>query len=425
MYEVYIIKWVCIEEVCSFVVGGKDVEMLKKMKLDRMEFLFLLLLLFTCLQNIAIFDMGGFELKLYHAYSLIFLWLFIKERKILLPKIYLVIFIFYLIMMSVIAYFFYGFNSLILNYIYGFYILVIICTFGRDISSECWIKIVRIVVWIMLVLIYGNLFLSMETIISFMKAPWGHPGIDTFFGGGVNVEATWIGMMCVVFLKDKKKYIFLILSTIISILYASRAGLITNVMLFLIYYFKGDFKMSWEKMKKIIGVLLLSLAIIFTAYQMGFLDNVYVVRRFINMWTDRGTTTRIAMWELAISAGLDNIWGYGLGNATLGIELHSGIEQSANNTHNLFLQYLLDGGIIALVGYIAMLIILLKEICKNSLTNPFLAFMAMYVVLGVIQFRGGDSIMFFFLGVYLLLNEDTPMEIIDLNKYFSKVKKVK
>ncbi len=372
-----------------------------KPKFNKLELMLFILLLLCCFQNISIININEtFSLKLFHCFSLLFLPYLIKKKTISIPSIFITLFIIYMIVISILMIPFYGFNSLLFNYIFSFYILVIICTLGKDIQKEKWMEIIKKVAWIMIISVCIKLFVYYDEILYFLSNPYGHPAIPTFFGGGVNLEITWLGLLGFSFYNDKKAYIYSTLILIISAIYASRIGIILVLFLFLFITFQNGFKLNKKQIKRITLALIFSIFVFYFVYNSGVLD--YVLNRFSQTGLDPGSTGRLSMWKYVTKAFDKNPIGYGLGNSINAIELISGYKFKEGNVHNLFFQMLLDGGIIGLIYYVILLLFLFKDGIKNFLHNPFLAFLIVYFILSVTQFRGGDVIMFYVLGVYIV-----------------------
>ena len=368
---------------------------------DMIKFLFFILLLITCFQNISIITfVDRFSFKMSHLCSMIFLPLLIKKNKIKLPPILLTIFLVYVIGLSFFMIPKYGFNSLLLNYIFSLYYLIIITSPGDKISLNEWKSIIKKVAWIVVIATLIKLALNINILIQFFSNPYGHPMIDTFFGGGVNLEATWIGLLGFFFSNDRKGYLYSIFSLVVSILYASRVGIIvSSILLIYLIFQRNENKLNKKNIIKIFYMLIFVIFGIFIIYKLGYLD--YMLSRFLNAGKDTGSTMRLTMWGYALKAFFNNPIGYGLGNCINALENVAYVIFTDKNMHNLFLQMLVDTGIIGFLLYLFVIFFFVKNEYKNFFKNSFVAFIFTYLLLSFIQFRGGDAIFYFMVAIYI------------------------
>ena len=368
--------------------------------------MFLILLLTMCLQNIKVVSFGTFSLKLYHVVSLLFLPMLVKRKNIIIPNKAIVFFFVYIMTVSVINIPINGFSSLILNYIFGFYIMIIIFTLGADIKVEDWLEIIRKVATIMICLVFLRFLKHIDYLTLFLKnvSLNGHPDtIGTYFGGGANLEATWIALLGFGFFKNKKQYIYFICSLLVSIIYVSRVGIVLNVILLgwisLQSFEKKDFK---KLISKILIIMIFTFIALLIFYKMGLLD--YILTRLLSIGdsADKGTSGRFGMWKYVGLAAINNPFGYGIGNAIDAVANQGGRTVGVANVHNIYFQMLLDAGWFGFAYYFFIIVAFLKKEVKNFFRNPFVAFIITYLIVGLIQFRGGDVLLFFVLGIYII-----------------------
>lgn len=372
---------------------------MEKKKIKFIEILFFILILSCCFQNLSIITINNsFSFKLSHFISLLFIPILIKNGKIILPNKLILFFLSYIFILSLVMSYNYGLNSLFLNYLFGMYILIVVCTLGRKIELYKWKKIIKNVAWIVLILIYIKLLKNFDIILLFFQQPWGHPMIDTFFGGGVNLEATWIALLGFSMSNNKKGFLYFVLSLVISALYASRVGIIANVLLFAYIFLHHKVSVKLSR-KKILFLFIAAVIAVIIICNMSIFD--YVILRFVDTGNDAGSLGRLSMWKYVIPAIKNNPLGYGIGNSIKAIELVSGLSFGEDNVHNLFLQMTLDLGFIGILYYLILMFFLVKKSIKHFFSDPFVAFLASYFFLSIFQFRGGDSLMFIVLGIYL------------------------
>lgn len=373
-----------------------------KLEIDRKHFLGLFLLS-MCFQNIEIINFGGFGLKLFHIFSILFIPVLLKNYKeIRLPPAIFTFLLYYFIFISSINIIKYGFHSLNYNYIFSYYLLVILFTLFRNIEKKELEDIIKNVAILALLCVCINAFIHRNIIIRFFKNPFGHPVYKFVFGGGANLEATWIGMFGLFFKGDKRRYFYNITAAFISIILASRVGIIINVLSFIFITFGKNEHNKIGSKNIIIGSALL-LLFICISLKSGIIN--YLLLRLESIGVDTGSTARLRMWGYVFEAFKRNPFGYGLGNSIKAINTVSYKVIREGNIHNLYFQMLLDAGIIGLVAYLYVIFRFVKEEFVNILSNPVVAFILVYFILGLVQFRGGDALFYFIVGIYLIEKE--------------------
>ena len=210
-------------------------------------FLFTIFLFFCCAQNLIIYSFGTIALKYCHVFSLLFLPGLFLKNKIKPPNKIIMFFIIFVTVHAVALSFNYSISGNILNYIFGLYIILIQINMADDFSLDDWLNIIQSVGVIIMLWVIIKDYYEREAIISFIRHPYGHPSISTVFGGGVNLEATWLALMGFAF-KKRGALIYNLISTVISAVYASRASLLVNILWilwFLIPSFKNENKLRY------------------------------------------------------------------------------------------------------------------------------------------------------------------------------------
>lgn len=77
-----------------------------------------------------------------------------------------------------------------------------------------------------------------------------------------------------------------------------------------------------------------------------------------------------------------------------------------SNLHNVYFQELVDLGWLGGAAYLFLTLRLFWRGRKELLTNPFLASLAAYSIVALFQFRGGETLAFIILGIYLTLRDE-------------------
>lgn len=356
--------------------------------------MFTILLILCCVQNISIVEIEGAGLKLSHLFSLLFIP-FIKN-KIKIPNVYICIFYITMLFVTILGGLKFGVNSLILNYVYGFYLLIIILNVGKEIKYDEWIVVFRKAAIVIAGIVIVNDYIQRSELIQFISNPFGHPSIDYLFGGGANLESTWISLFLFAFYDSKLFLPYLIFCFGISAIYASRVGMLI-VIIFIAFRILA--KRKNISTIKVLLVVIVGIAVIGYMFTIGMFD--YILSRFEDIGFDSGSLGRLAMWQFAGQAIVDNPFGVGIGNALNYLRYTTGIPFVESNMHNLFMQMFVELGWFGGLYYLNIVAAFFIKQWKQVGNNAFIGMLYAYIFMSLFQFRGGEPLIFFVLGVYV------------------------
>lgn len=358
-------------------------------------FVFFLLLNF---QNLSLTTLNiGSALKPYHLMSLVFLPMLLWYNRInKLPAI-LVIWEIVVLGVSALASVFFRLDPLFLNYIFCFYTIMIVTSVGAQMTDLQWLNLCKYASLIMMAMVLIKAILYKDVFIAFFAAPFGHPILPYFYGGGANLEATWIALSVCFFMNTKWFFSCLGFSMGISVLYASRVGIIINLCCLLLLIVN---KLNKKKAVRLLFALMIVSALLFLFY--SFYSDLYIFQRLGDIGNEAGSIGRLNMWKHVGSTFLANPFGYGAGNSVFAVESYTHSVFAEDNIHNIYLQVLLDFGVIGAVLFIIIIIGIFKREWIQKFKNPFGAYLICYCIAGLIQFRGGEPITWFVAGIYLV-----------------------
>jgi len=369
--------------------------------------LFFILLTLSCLQTeYFAFSVANINLKFYHIFSLCFLPILFGccYRSLIIPP---KIVCFYFLLVFIVSLFTipaYGLGNPLIAYIWGAFIIIVICSIGKYIEFDSIISIFQKVAVLFSMAVWIKNFLNKEAFIIFFINPNVHPIIPTLSQGGVNLEATWIALFGF-FFKSKKGYIYLFAALFLSILYASRVGIILNFLHFcwLTYhiYLKNGL-LSLKRLLQVSFIIFLLGAFFLTSPLATVILNRLAESGETN---EAGSRGRIAMWINFPSAFVNNPMGYGAGNAMKAIELIAGRNFEEVNMHNMYMQNALDFGVMGLFVYIVIVFAFLLKERKTAFSNPFAGALLGYILASFIQFGGSENLLFIFVGFYLVTSK--------------------
>lgn len=351
-------------------------------------------LIILCLQDLRFISFGGIAIKYYHLYFLALCPCLLKKCIIGPPKS--VLWFFYVILMvSLFNIPILGMSSFLFNYFFVLYEVFVLLNVSFDFRFDDWINATKKATLFITVLIIIKDINEIDRFIAFFKSPYGHPVIHTLMGGGPNIEATYMAMFVPLFIKDKKLMPMLIISLIISVAYASRTAILLNVLCILWIAF--NYMDSRKYFKLMTGTSALVL-LAFYMYLTGNLD--FVIKRFSNVGEEAGSLGRLNMWMYALDLFESNPFGYGIGNSMESLMRFTNNSYMENNFHNIYIQMFIDLGLIGGAYYIIMVVSFLIKEFRNILRNPIHFILFMYIFSSLLQFRGAEAIIYFFLAAY-------------------------
>jgi len=373
----------------------------------------LFLILFYLLINLQTLSLKGWvdideetSVKAYHVFSLIFIPGFLLSIKKTIPKVPNFILHYFggTVLISLVLYFIYPFNRIIINYAFAFYIFYIGYYIATIFDEDKIIEILqKITLYIFSVASVKPIY-HIPQLIAFFKAPWGHPDVFTIYGGGVNLEATWLSLSSALFINSRKHFLFFVSAALlISILYASRAGVVISILVSGLY-FLSPATTSKERRMLLVGASFCIFAFTFFIDFSQLAKDIYALKRIVDVGgdADKGMAGRFALWRYYYDALVNSSFmGYGAGNGIYAVESVSKIDYPEDNLHNLYMQILIETGIIGLILYMLLIYNLVIKAIRTRFLNPFAIIIIVYFIAALIQFRGTEAIIWFYIGLFL------------------------
>ena len=298
--------------------------------------------LFMNLQRLSIFGISADdtpEIKIYQIITLLIFisYLILNYNNIELPPFLILLLFSIIVVLSLINYARFDFNLIIINYCIAFFSFYNGLFLGKCLSYNKLISAIRYVSTIIILIVVIKLGFYKEAIVTFISDPWGHPILPVIYGGGVNLEASWIALSIIFYMGTKAFYPILIVSFIISSLYASRAGAIISIVC--VIYYICLFSSTNRKFKLIILTVII-ISSMFLIVRFG-PDN-YLIERMALIGEDPGSLSRVEMWGHCFKEYINSpVIGYGAGNAVPIINKSINIDKIVvDNLHNYYLQLL-------------------------------------------------------------------------------------
>lgn len=395
-----------------------------------------LLLLFV--PNVQLFsiptDNGSISASPCYFFSVVFIPCLLSGfNRMKLPPWYITALYGYVIFWAIIRTPQYGLSKSILHWLFGIYLLVVLLNVGSDFSQKEWENLLETAVCVFAVMHFMfTVTVNRRTAVILLKGYFegsleGGAGcyLDSLTRGGRNLDATWL---CLggFFVRGKKKAIYTTWAVLFCFLGGSRAGVVTLALMVLwsLIYDKL-YRLTFENLKWYLLYAALMLAVLFgTGMAQAFLSRTIInipapaewifragpqstgpqiVLSDINM--ERTLSGRAAIWGKVPQMFRDNPFGYGVGNAMRVMRSRYGFTGFEDIAHNVFMQWLVDEGFIGGLWYIGLAAALFMQQWKNRprfFEDPFAAYFGVYIILSLVQFHGGEALMIFLLGIYLM-----------------------
>lgn len=375
-------------------------------------YLFLVLLCFNITNLLVMPIWQNRQLHIHHIITfLFFIWTMLHYKEINLKKFHLkynmiIAYYIYALIISFVLAIKYGIGGTVVNVIYCLMLYIIISFWEDVINWEHLEKIIQYVGYLFAVFIVINLLFQWEKIIDSFQRKTTHLLISTLVAGGQNIEATFLATYAC-FLLYKKKYGFWMFSLFISILYSSRIAILLNILsliLFLVSHVKREDIKDINKRKKIYFYWVALFAIV-----MGIICSTgrfeHMIKRFLNIGKDNGSTVRIEMWLSAFQVFIRNPFGVGLGNAIVYAEDFAKKSFKLSNIHCVYLQAMVETGVIGLALFLISVFQIIYKAKKSKFLNPLGAMTIGYFFCCILQFRGIEPLYIIILLLFMIIDD--------------------
>jgi len=367
--------------------------------IPHINFFIILVIAPLCLQNITLLAFGGAGLKVFHlsiaAFALYWLYGLTFNINLTAP----IMFIGLLIVISLLVGIFYGVSSLFINYVFIFVLGLVIAAHPESFSFIVFRQSLFIVALPVFLYVMLNIIFNLQAVIAaqaFNIKFGGRPIIpNMLFSGGWNIEATYLAMLSVLFIRSRWFMFFISITFVVSVAYLSRTGLVLFVVLAMYWVFFTLYnRVSTFTLFFFIPLFLLILFILFLV--VGYYLDISVVKRLFIIGNEPGSQGRLDILQYVIPGLVDSMFfGYGPGN-TMDKLIAMGLETQNHNLHNYYLQLLLDFGFLGLTAYA---IFICYFLLNRQIVLEFKLFFSLYLIGSFVQFRGAEpliwSILFF------------------------------
>jgi O-antigen ligase len=348
--------------------------------------------------------------NLHHIWAVLGLSIFFIHGKIVMPPWHFALFFAAALMISLLADIRFGFNSTLVNVVYCFYLLLLGLMLARILPPEALTQaLARAAIIIFAVITLKDLFF-IDRILDTLSILQDRVFIPTVVAGGTNVEATF-AVFAAAMLRGRRLYWpAFCYALFLSFLYSSRAGLLAAAILFIFEFLtaqKAQRNLLLKQIRFAVLILVAAGAVItFVATPLA----QFTLDRFQDIGYEPGSEGRLLMWQSAPQVFIDHPFGVGAGNAIGQVQGLIGTQLVEGNMHNIFLQILLDLGIFGFAVYVLMWFKTWRHALSlrsaqapsygsEKWAHPLWLVLAIYFLLGFLQFRAYDPFAFLCLGL--------------------------
>lgn len=253
----------------------------------------------------------------------------------------------------------------------------------------------RTVIFVIGVVILRNLFWINDLEVIYQR---GREMPGTAFlisSGGKNIECVHLAALSLFAYNRFTFFAVFLIATVTSVLMESRAGIIGCIIAIGFWNLRTK---GFNSKYFAITPVLLSAVLLPILFYTSLGDRFFNTRQ-TEIELVEHSTGRIFIWQSAFYAARENfgILGSGVGTSIDSLFQLTGVVIKNDNLHNIFLTYLLDVGIIFVIGFFYILFLSIKSLIidKNLLSRFFI----FYSILSCVQFTGYDILGWFFIGM--------------------------
>jgi hypothetical protein len=231
----------------------------------------------------------------------------------------------------------------------------------------------------------------------------GASGVLYMSTGGRNIEASLLALLSILLLGTRVYPIAAAIAVLTSATMLSRAGLVGAAVSIGIAAYRTR-KTRHYYLYSFLGV---AMVVLIGGLVLSSVIDIPVLDRFnlqAETQLEHKNVGRLALWTSAGTALRQNLLGYGVGNGVPLMEQISGLNFVENNVHNIYLQFLLEGGVQCLLLFLVMAAHILFTPAEGQQRN-IKAFLLCYLMLSFIEFSGYEAYFWFFVGMFYARND--------------------
>jgi O-antigen ligase len=289
-----------------------------------------------------------------------------------------------------------GLRSTLILFVATSYFLGVV--FGRKLDD---IEIRRIFIWMLgcclAFLIVRDMVYAGQLGAVYARSE-GASGVLYMSTGGRNIEASLLALLSILLLGTRVYPVAVGIALLTSATMLSRAGLVGTAVSILI----AAYRTRKTRHYYFYSFLAVAAAVLLIGLVLSSVIDIPVLDRFnlqAETQLEHKNVGRLALWTSAGTALAQNLLGYGVGNGVPVMEQISGLTFVENNVHNIYLQFLLEGGVQSLLLFLFLAGHILFSSTQGQQRN-IKAFLLCYLALAFIEFNGYEAYFWFFVGMF-------------------------
>lgn len=216
--------------------------------------------------------------------------------------------------------------------------------------------------------------------------------------GGRNIEASLLALLSILLIGTRVYPVAAGIALLTSGMMLSRSGLLGTAVSIGI----AAYRMRKTRHYYFYTFLGVAAMVLVVGLVLSSVIDIPVIDRFnlqAETQLEQKNVGRLALWTSAGTALQHNLMGYGVGNGVPVMEQISGLEFIENNVHDIYLQFLLEGGVQSLLLFLALAGHILFSRTDGQQGNVK-AFLLCYLMLAFIEFSGYEAYFWFFVGMF-------------------------
>jgi len=365
-------------------------------------------------------DDAGVTPKLSHAALIIASALLLRGR-IARPRAELLLYFVVMITTTLMAYALLESRVAVLKLFIALYVAVIAGAMGRVAGPRVVLRACRAASVAFLLIITMKNAQHIPAFVAHLASPSGHPDVPSLSAGGLNIEATWLGLSSIFLIGTALFVPYVLMAAATSMVYATRAGIVVAVVAVIaaLAHAWGTRRAAriaaatlgttprpgtrWVRAQRAFALGIAATALVgalaAVSYVQQYGDAAYVARRFSTIGEEPGSMGRLTLWRGGLTVFADYPFGVGVGNAIPVLRRVFGVDVPEDNLHNIYLQHAVETGIPGLIVLLLFAATVARRALATRCTDHLLLFVAAYFVVGVIQFTGVDGMLWLVYGL--------------------------
>lgn len=285
----------------------------------------------------------------------------------------------------------YGLGGRAINALYAFCIYLAVYGLCERLRADDVARVMRSAGLIYAALVAVNTLRCLPSVLDCLLGRRPHPAIQTWIGGGVNIEASYLALFSVFFLRGRGWW-YWAFALMISAGYGSRTGILLDVLALSMALFARAGRLTRRKLLSSLALAAAGAGFAWALWRAHLLDHVFA--RFASIGVESGSLGRMRLWNTVPRILAENPLGCGLGNAIALARRYAGIEFLESNLHNVYLQQLVELGLPGFALWLGALLGVARLAWRRRFRDPVCNGILLFAAGFLLQFVGTEPLFF-------------------------------